>query len=336
MRFLLLILVLQVTASGAAPLTDYSSPEENDVVFVQRYLVTFYSLEMETTPMTKMKVNRNFMEDKIQEMQFLGLKVTGQLDTSTLDMMHRPRCGVPNVHNFRVMPGRPVKNRFITYRISNYTPDMKPEDVDYAFQSFQVWSDVTPLKFRKINAGKADIMIQFAFGVHEDFSSFDGRGGLLAHAFGPGPGIGGDAHFDEAEIWTKSYKGTNLFLVAVHAFGHSLGLGHSNDPKAIMFPTYRYTDYNTFHLSADDIHGFQSLCGRAFQERIRYNERRQSMDPSYPKLIITYFPGIGPKVDSVFYYDRHYYFFQGSNVLEYDVLSHRITRRLKSNTKLCC
>lgn len=30
------------------------------------------------------------MENKIQEMQkFFGLKVTGQLDTSTLDMMHR-------------------------------------------------------------------------------------------------------------------------------------------------------------------------------------------------------------------------------------------------------
>ncbi|TKC37352.1 hypothetical protein EI555_003673, partial [Monodon monoceros] len=185
-----------VTASGAAPLTDYSSSEENDVVFAQRYLVNFYSLEMKTTPMTKMKVNRNFIEDKIQEMQqFLGLKVTGQLDTSTLDMMHRPRCGVPDVHNFR-------KNRFITYRyniiakISNYTPDMKPEDVDYAFQKdFQVWSDVTPLKFRKINAGKADIITICIW-----------RGGILAHALGPGPGIGGDAHFDEAEIWTKSYK----------------------------------------------------------------------------------------------------------------------------------
>ncbi|XP_057606949.1 macrophage metalloelastase [Hippopotamus amphibius kiboko] len=470
MKFLLLVLVLQVAASGAAPLTNYSGPEENDVVFAQRYLVNFYGLEIEATPMTKMKVNRDSMEEKIQEMQqFLGLKVTGQLDTSTLDMMHRPRCGVPDVHNFRVMPGRPVwKKRFITYRINNYTPDMKPQDVDYAIQkAFQVWSDVTPLKFRKINAGEADIMIKFAFGAHGDFSSFDGRGGILAHAFGPGPRIGGDAHFDEAEMWTKSYRGTNLFLVAVHELGHSLGLDHSNDRNAIMFPNIRYTDHNTFHLSADDIHGIQSLYGGPekhkptsspdgtdtatcdpnmsfdavttvgnkiffFKDRFfwwklpesserrvslisslgqnlpsgiqaayeigarnhvflfkddkywlmsnlkpqlkypksiyslgfpnsvtkidaavfnplfyktyffvdnqfwRYDERRKFLEPGYPKLITTYFPGIGPKIDAVFYSNRRYHFFQGSNVLEYDVLSHRVTKRLKSNTKLGC
>ncbi|KAB1272096.1 Macrophage metalloelastase [Camelus dromedarius] len=390
MKSLLLVLIFQATASGAVSLTNNSSPEENDVVFAQvsidavRYLASFYGLEMETTPVTKVKVNGSLVENKIQEMQrFLGLKVTGQLDKSTMDMMHRPRCGVPDVHNFRVFPGRPGwKKRLITYRINNYTPDMKPEDVDYAIQkAFQVWSDVTPLKFRRTNAGEADIMIQFALGAHGDYYPFDGLGGVLAHAFAPGSGIGGDAHFDEGENWTKNSRGTNLFLVAVHELGHSLGLDHSTDPKAIMFPTYRYTDHNNFHLAADDIRGIQSLYddkywlirnlkpqlnypksiyslgfpysvktvdAAVFDPRFdktyffvnnqfwRYDEKRQSMDPGYPKLITTYFPGIGPKIDAVFYYKRHYYFFQGSDILEYDVLSQRVTRRLKSNTKFSC
>uniref|UniRef100_A0A8C8XY89 Matrix metallopeptidase 12 n=1 Tax=Panthera leo TaxID=9689 RepID=A0A8C8XY89_PANLE len=369
--------------------------------------------------------------------QFLGLKVTGRLDASTLDMMHMPRCGVPDVHEFRTLAGRPVwRKRFLTYRCT--------------IHKFSSMGDVKEVDFFHL--------------YHGDFNPFDGRGGIIAHAFGPGPGIGGDTHFDEAETWTANYRGTNLFLVAVHELGHSLGLGHSSDPKAIMFPTYSYVDPNTFRLSSDDVRGIQSLYGERqppshpdstesatcnpilsldaattvgnkiifFKDRYfgwrnpespksnislissfwpnlpsgiqaayeigdrnqvflfkddkfwvisnlrpqrlypknvrslgfpnfvkkidaavfnpllyktyffvgnqywRYDERRQLMDPGYPKFITKAFPGIGPKIDAVYYNNRHYYFFQGSDVSEYDVLSHRVTKRLKHDIKLGC
>lgn len=56
--------------------------------------------------------------------------------------------------------------------------------------------------------------------------------------------------------------GTNLFLVAAHELGHSLGLFHSADPRALMYPVYNtLIDLARFRLSQDDVDGIQSLYG---------------------------------------------------------------------------
>lgn len=51
----------------------------------------------------------------------------------------------------------------------------------------------------------------------------------------------------------------NLFVVATHELGHALGMSHSSDPGALMFPIYAYTA--EFPLSEDDIEGIQALYG---------------------------------------------------------------------------
>eukprot|EP00106_Octopus_bimaculoides_P005813 XP_014773255.1 PREDICTED: matrix metalloproteinase-16-like [Octopus bimaculoides] len=88
----------------------------------------------------------------------------------------------------------------------------------------------------------------------------DQHGGVLAHAFMP---TNGDVHFDESEDWSvNSSKGKSLLYVAVHEFGHSLGLYHSKDVNAIMFPYYKMPKVGEkLKLGNDDIKGVQALYG---------------------------------------------------------------------------
>ncbi|XP_016125108.1 collagenase 3-like [Sinocyclocheilus grahami] len=196
--------------------------------------------------------------------KFFGLRVTGKLNKETVAVMKKPRCGVPDVAAYSTFGDKPKwQTNELTYRIVNYTPDLSKAEVDTSMEkALQVWAKVTPLKFTRINRGTADIMISFGTRDHGDGLLFDGPQGTLAHAFAPGSGIGGDAHFDDDESFTfHSSRGHVLFLVAAHEFGHSLGLSHSNVPGALMFPTYTFTDPDRSPLSSDDIEGIQSLYG---------------------------------------------------------------------------
>ncbi|XP_076875370.1 collagenase 3-like [Brachyhypopomus gauderio] len=257
-KFCILMGLMITIQSG--PITRQT---ENEDAFVENYLKKFYNLTEQTGPSSKGRFSQ--MSLKIADMQkFFGLTVTGTMDSETLNVMQKPRCGVPDVAQYSTFgEGLKWKTNDLTYRIENYTPDMTEAEVDDSIQkALQVWAHVTPLRFTRLYSGTADIMISFGRGSHGDFYPFDGPGGTLAHAFAPSAGIGGDAHFDEDEHFTfRSTNGYILFLVAAHEFGHSLGLSHSSDLGALMYPMYIYRDPNSFVLPKDDVNGIQSLYG---------------------------------------------------------------------------
>uniref|UniRef100_A0A673L516 interstitial collagenase n=1 Tax=Sinocyclocheilus rhinocerous TaxID=307959 RepID=A0A673L516_9TELE len=234
------------------------------LIFFQNYLTQLYGLPKQASFDAEKRVMSG-MSLRLKEMQqFFRLKITGKLDEETLDVMKKPRCGVPDVAAYSTFQGDyKWKKHALTYRIENYTPDMSVAEVDDSIKrALQVWADVTPLRFTRIYRGTADIMISFGVRDHRDGYPFDGPDGFLAHAFPPYEGLGGDAHFDDDETFSyRTPQGYNLFLVAAHEFGHSLGLEHSQDPGALMYPTYVYRDIDTFALPHDDVSGIQSLYG---------------------------------------------------------------------------
>lgn len=153
------------------------------------------------------------------------------------------------------------------------------------------------------------IEIKFAKGEHGDGDPFDGPGGTLAHAYFPI--YGGDAHFDDEEVWTvSSYRGTNLFQVAAHEFGHSLGLSHSDVRAALMAPIYKpYKD--GYVLDSDDIEAIQALYGEKTKPAATDNTNRAAVPKTGeedPELCTN------PKIDTMFNSAQgHTYVFKGQS-----------------------
>ncbi|XP_017838083.1 matrix metalloproteinase-14 isoform X2 [Drosophila busckii] len=246
----------------------------------------------------------------IEEFQnFAGLNVTGELDEETMKLMSLPRCGVrdrvgsSDTRSKRyALQGSRWRVKNLTYKISKYPKRLKRVDVDAEIaRAFAVWSEDTDLTFTRKTSGPVHIEIKFVESEHGDGDAFDGQGGTLAHAFFPV--FGGDAHFDDAELWTiGSPRGTNLFQVAAHEFGHSLGLSHSDQSSALMAPFYRGFE-PVFKLDEDDKAAIQSLYGRKTNQYTPTNVYPPSTQrPSYtpPKVPLDGSVCKDSKVDTIF------------------------------------
>ncbi|CAH1270700.1 MMP14 [Branchiostoma lanceolatum] len=270
-----------------------------------KYLEKFGYLPSASEQTGGLQAQGNLNKAIRQFQRFAHINITGELDEPTLEMMERPRCGVKDIvgtansarkrryaiqeaslslspaadivqpYDYVSHQGSRWRKHDLTYRISAYTQDLPAFEVESAVEkAFQVWARHTPLTFTRIYWGRPDLDVKFSVGEHGDGNPFDGSGGELAHAFFPQ--YGGDAHFDDGETWTVRTPGgdplcinstcTDLFIVAAHEFGHSLGLGHSDVRGSLMAPFYQgYTP--AFTLPPDDVEGIQNLYGVADIDR---------------------------------------------------------------------
>jgi len=196
--------------------------------------------------------------------EFNKLEITGVLDKKTINLMLKPRCGLPDLVTSEgqvqdyVYSGRKWVKKALTYLFQNYTPDLPQNEVRRIIQeALTKWASVTTLSFLETSSG-GDIMLSWHSGDHSDGYPFDGPSGVLAHAFYPEDGR---VHFDEDELWTDNVppSGIDLATVALHELGHALGLAHSNDITAVMYAYYGGTRRN---LRTDDINGIQYIYGK--------------------------------------------------------------------------
>jgi hypothetical protein len=108
------------------------------------------------------------------------------------------------------------------------------------------WSRNAAVTFSETSNRSANrnIDILFATGAHGDPFPFQPGSSVLGHSFYPAPPnpetLAGDIHINDAYTWSVG-GGTqwDVYSVLLHEVGHSLGIGHTDDPGSVMYPYYQ-------------------------------------------------------------------------------------------------
>lgn len=149
----------------------------------------------------------------------------------------------------------------LTYQVRSETLVRGAENMRYIVaNALRQWERYSPFSFQEVAEGyQSNLVFAFAQGDHGDGHPFDGPGGILGHSFYP---TDGRSHYDAMENWSDNpgqYQ-MDLYSVVLHEIGHLLGLAHTQDQSAVMYPTIAPGTLKR-ELQEDDVEGIQALYG---------------------------------------------------------------------------
>lgn len=148
-------------------------------------------------------------------------------------------------------------------------------------EAMETWDSVSGVTLNEVSS-PGDIDIAWVGeAVTEDFV-LDGPGGYLGYTFFPYFWLGdlaGDITLDDSEAWVlgtpENEDQIHLFTVILHESGHALGLDHTDNPDALMWPIY----VGPRGLHQDDIDGIQSLYGPPNENDLEQPQPTESPAP---------------------------------------------------------
>jgi len=165
-------------------------------------------------------------------------------------------------------------------------------DCATAFKEWRRWSTIRFRPTPEDSEEEADIVIQMTDKPPKTTGWTSWKAGVLAVGHYPIDSIGkiaGDIYVNSKDfIWRSWQKGKELglafksiwydfFSMILHEIGHTLGIGHSDDAKAIMAPYYKRVP-KPYILAQDDKNAIIAAYGKntnwsqKLQDRITRNK----------------------------------------------------------------